>query len=331
LKYSFSFFIPVFSFLTWFLINFEEAKDQLFNRTGEVTANTFLNMPAVKNIFSTIIGNANQSLVHNLYLQLHMISFLLTLIFLAYFLFKKLNIKNKILEVNNFFKILSISVFILIIIMAPYRPYFLMTSFLSIILLVLFLINHLPYSLDTDNQKVRSNKIGLFSYVYLIALLLPLSLPVFHLLKNYISNGNYDNHHKTIEMLSPYLDDNKHIFITTGQLLPLFTDRISEDFQNIQKLKKEKVHWYFPIADTPGFYFKDLMSKDIRNDHLLMQDAIWGSLKKTTSTTNNITCLSLKGSRDYVNLYNPKILFEDRQNIFLLSDKVVPSSKCLKK
>jgi hypothetical protein len=330
LKFSFSFTLPFCSFLAWFFINIDAAKDQLLNRSSEVAANTYLNMPAVKNIFSTIIGDSNQSIVHNLYLQLHMGTFLLTIVLLTYFLFKKVDKNNKIFYEANFLKFFSISIFFLILIMAPYRPYFLLTSFLSIILLVLFLISHSSYSIANAPNQVRNNKIRLLSYVYLIAFLLPLSLPVFHLMKNYISNGNYDNHHKTIEMLSPYLDDNKHIFLTTGQLLPLFTDRISKDFQNIQKRKKEKVHWYFPIADTPGNNFKDLMRRDIKNDHTLMQGAIWGSLKKTTSTNDNITCLSLKGSKDYINLYNPIILFEDRQNIFMLSNQVIPSNQCLK-
>jgi hypothetical protein len=328
LKYSFSFLIPVFSFLIWCFINIDAAKDQLLNRTSEVSANTYLNMPAVKNVFSTIIGDVNQSIVHNLYLQLHMLSFLLTLVFLSYFIFKKISVNNKTPEVTKFFKILSISLFILIFIMAPYRPYFLLTSFLSIILLVLFLISHSSYSIDNAPNQVRNNKIGLLSYVYLIAFLLPLSLPVFHLMKNYISNGNYDNHHKTIEMLSPYLDEKKHIFLTTGQLLPLFTDKINKDFQNIEKLKQERVHWYFPIADKPGVYFKDLMKKDIENDYMLMQGAIWGALKKTTSSNSNITCLSLKGSSDYINLHNPKILFQDRQNIFILSNEVIALDHC---
>jgi len=147
-------------------------------------------------------------------------------------------------------------------------------------------------------------------------------------MKNYVSDGKYDNHHKTIEALSPYLDEKKHIFLTTGQLLPLFTDKINKDFQNIEKLKKERVHWYFPIADKPGVYFKDLMKKDIENDYMLMQGAIWGALKKTTSSNSNITCLSLKGSSDYINLHNPKILFQDRQNIFILSNKVIALDHC---
>ena len=75
------------------------------------------------------------------------------------------------------------------------------------------------------------------------------------------------------------------------------------------------------------------MNQDINNDLDLMQGAIWGSLKKTVlfNNTNEIACLSLKGGKIYINLSNPQIIFEDRQNIFLLSNKVVPSNECLSK
>ena len=60
-----------------------------------------------------------------------------------------------------------------------------------------------------------------------------------------------------------------------------------------------------------------------------MKDAIWGSLKITASFNNEVACLTLKGDEHYINLYNSKILFEDRKNIFLTSTKVIPATRCL--
>jgi len=72
------------------------------------------------------------------------------------------------------------------------------------------------------------------------------------------------------------------------------------------------------------------MHRDIDKETYLMQDAIWGSLLKTTSFNkqNTIACLSLKGGEFFINLYNPKILFKDKQNIFLTSSQVSPSDRC---
>jgi hypothetical protein len=112
----------------------------------------------------------------------------------------------------------------------------------------------------------------------------------------------------------------------------LFSKKISADILLLSTPYKEKIHWYFPIADSPSPKFKLLMNEDIKRDLNLMQGAIWGSLKKTVRLDegNKIACLSLKGSQNYINLYDPEIIFEDRQNIFLLSNKVVPSIKCLR-
>jgi hypothetical protein len=148
--------------------------------------------------------------------------------------------------------------------------------------------------------------------------------------KNYTTNGVYDNHSKTLEILAPFLYDNRHIFITTAQLLPLFADNISTDFENTRKSKKRNIHWYFPVADSPSMMFKKLISADVKKERHLMGNALWGALNKTTTfnSSRSIACLSLKGGDFVINLHKPKVLFRDRQNIFLTSLKVIPSKRC---
>ncbi len=55
-----------------------------------------------------------------------------------------------------------------------------------------------------------------------------------------------------------------------------------------------------------------------------------GRLNKTTvfNKSRSIACLTLKGGVSVINLYNPKTLFKDRNNIFLTSLEVTPSNKC---
>jgi hypothetical protein len=331
-KYVLSFFLPILSLLLWFYINLDVVKDQLFNRVEEVSSNSIFNMPAVKNIFFTITADNHQSLFHNLYLQLHMLTFVVTLILLFYYFIKKENESNSGLNLSQFFKFLSFSILILIIFMSSFRPYFLLASFLSIISLAFFVTLHVSESLNIKIDQLNSKKSYLSFFICLIAFTLPLSLPIFHIGKIYVSNGSYDNHHNTLKAVRPLIEDDQEIFITTGQLLPLFSRKISTDILLFSPPYEEKIHWYFPIADSPSPQFKLLMNEDIKRDLNLMQGAIWGSLKKTVlfDDANKIACLSLKGSQNYINLYEPEIIFEDRQNIFLLSDKVVPSIQCLK-
>jgi hypothetical protein len=110
----------------------------------------------------------------------------------------------------------------------------------------------------------------------------------------------------------------------------LFAKNISKDFYNLPFNKSRHVHWYFPIADSAGAKFKDLMQRDILNETHLMSNALWGALRLTTSFNkeNTIACLKLKGGDFFINLHNPKILFKDKQNIYLTSPQVNPSDRC---
>jgi hypothetical protein len=332
LKYLTTFFIPVIIILGWFLINIEAAQDQLFNRVEEVASNTLVSMPSVFNIFSVIIGDTEKTFAHNFYLQAHMATLLVALLFLVFYLFRKENVQRNEVHVYKFFKILALSIFALLLFIQPFRPYYLLISFLSIITVVFFFITHI-FSANLDEQlDIQSDqKTYVMPLIYLISISLPLSLPILHTMKTYLSSGSYYNHHKTLNVLTPFLTNNRHIFITTAQLLPLFSENISTDLHNTHFAKGRYIHWYFPVADTPGARFKELMQQDINIETHLMQGAIWGALIKTTSFNkqNTIACLSLKGGDFFINLYNPKILFKDKQNIFLTSSEVIPSNHCL--
>ncbi len=326
-KYTITFFVPIALFMIWFFINYNTAKDQFFNRAQEVATTSF---PAIVNIFSILQGDSNLSIIHNVYLQLHMATLVIILLFLVFINLKYSPKNSNDISVIRTFKVLSFSIFFLLLIMQPYRPNYLLISFLSVITASFFLSTYILH--------VSSNKEGLHlpnikkKLIYVSIIFLALSSPMVHMAKIYISNGNYSNHHKTIDELGYVYNEEQHIFLTTAQLLPLFAKNISNDIKNIAISDGQKVHWYFPVADTPGQIFKELIYKDIENDVILMNQSIWGALKKTVKFYSNqsIACLSLKGIDMYVNLHNPKILFNDKYNIFLTSAKASVSNKCIR-
>ncbi len=327
LKYMALFFIPIGILIIWVLMNIDAVQGQLFNRLQEVSS---ANMPGISNIFSTLVGDKNLTFAHNIYLAAYMLTLLLALILSIFYVIKSVNSKNTDF-IHTIFNMLVGFTFILLMIMQPFRPYYSLVSFLLIVSISFFVANHLSLS-NYSKTKCQGKSDKLYTRILKLIpfILLPLSFPLSHTAKNILSNKVYDNHHNTIKVLEPYLSADKHIFITTAQLLPLFTKNISIDFYNTRFNKGRYVHWYFPVANSPGARFKDLMHRDIDKETYLMQDAIWGALLKTTSFNkqNTIACLSLKGGEFFINLYNPKILFKDKQNIFLTSSQVSPSDRC---
>tara|TARA_B110000008_G_C16808791_1_gene499859 strand:- start:62 stop:931 length:870 start_codon:yes stop_codon:yes gene_type:complete len=287
-------------------------------------------MPGISNIFSTLAGSESLTYMHNIYLATYMSSLLLALVVSIFYVIKSINSKN-VDSVHTVFNMLTIFALILLMTMQAYRPYYLLVSFLLIVSISFFVTNHLSLSNYSEagsqgkSEKIYTRVLKLTPFI-----LLTLSFPLSHMAKITLSNEAYDNHHNTIKVLEPNLSADKHIFITTAQLLPLFSKDISIDFYNTRFNKGRNVHWYFPVANSIGARFKDLMLRDIDKETNLMQDAIWGSLLITTSFNkqNTIACLSLKGGEFFINLYNPKILFKDKQNIFLTSSQVSPSDHC---
>ena len=73
-----------------------------------------------------------------------------------------------------------------------------------------------------------------------------------------------------------------------------------------------------------------MINNDIIRDIPLMQNAVWGSLKKgaSFSKNNQTACLSLKGTKKKVHLLNPKTIYEDRKNIFLIAASVIVAKSC---
>ena len=149
-------------------------------------------------------------------------------------------------------------------------------------------------------------------------------------MKVYTTGGSYFDHNRTVQQLDKYLTSDTHIFITTAQLLPLFSGRINKDFRNFSCASTKKVHWYFPIADSPGFNFKKLMDQSVNNDISLMNGSVWGSLKKFVLFDKDSlsACFPLKGGEHFMRAENPKIIYEDGDVIFLTSSRIFPSDDC---
>ena len=325
-----SFFMPILALLVWFLVNLGEVQRQFINRVSEVST---VNFSGVRNIFSIITGDSSQTFLHNLYLSLHMLPLLASLLLLLVFLLW--NNKDNIVNTNivTLFKLLSISVFLLLFSIGPLSPYYLLISFLSIILLIFFLLNNnfLIEKFKTIRKKNVSKNGKFFKIlVYIFLSFLPLSLPAFHSMKVYTTNNTFFNHHETLYHLESNLSDDTHIFITQARLLPLFSDRINEDFSNFSKVQNKQIHWYFPIGVPAKEETIELMTQTLNNDMNLMQGAVWGSSKELSliDEKNQSACLLLIGGKHFIRMDDYKILYEDRDNIFLTSDKVITSNNC---
>jgi hypothetical protein len=323
-KFLVIFFIPLLFFAIWFFANFEVAYDQLFSRINHEMREGVFKFSSVIDMLSVITGKGGNSAIHKAYLGVHMMTLLASLLSLLGFLFfsKRLYSPNK--RIINLFLVLSISVVSLFILMEPWPAYYLLISFLTIILVVFYMTSLL---LSNKIFLNFSEHLGKKLYFKVFVVFVILSLPFFHLLKIYIHDGNYFNHHKAIDILSSKAPNAGHIFINSPQLLPLYADAINKNFSNKVDKRKIKVHWYFPVPDSPSVKSQELMLQSIVNDTVEMQGAVWGTLKEYLSLRGNSGCLTLAAKKHYLKIDGVKVLYEDRDNIFFISNNVKLSTK----
>jgi hypothetical protein len=245
------------------------------------------------------------------------------------FLRNKANYRDN--KIDNLFKILSLAILILLSSMESWPPNYLLIAFLAIISVVFFVARLLfsNSNLMTWCHHVGS-KLNFKPLVYFISTLFILSLPISHSLKVYAYDGYYYNHHKARGKLDSILSGDEHIFITSAQLLPLYSDKINKDFSTIRNMKKENIHWYFPVFTSHlGPLSQELILQSITKDAILMQGAVWGASKLyfTFNENSNLACLVLIGGKHYIKIKGIKELYEDRDNLFFLSESAKPSSK----
>lgn len=322
-----AFLVPLFLFFTWFLFNFEVSYDQLFGRIDRATGDGLFTLTAPNQMISIITGNSDKTLAHKFYLGLHMLTLLIELLFLFLLFFIKSKSFNTDHKVINLFKIVSLSTFALFLLMESWPANYLLVSFLAIISIIFFIFN---LSFDGDSLIRRILQIQTYQnfriLIYSSAFFFILSLPIFHSLKVYASNGNYFDHYETIESLSIPLYDSNNLFINSPHLLPLFADLINHNFHN-DKDKGTSISWYFPVSDSPTIASQELMLKSIVNDLNSMQGAIWGTLKEYFSINANSACLTLATKKHYLKIDKIKVLYQDRDNIFFISHGVNLSTK----
>jgi hypothetical protein len=333
LKFVVIFFVPLSLFLIWILLNFDVAQDQLLSRVGQATNKSLLHFTSVIEMFSVVIGDSGRTFTHKVYLALHMFTLLVEILFLLFFFFLRNKANYRDNKIDNLFKILSLAILILLSSMESWPPNYLIIAFLAIISVVFFVVRLL---FSKSNLMTWCYYIGSKLYfkplVYFISTLFILSLPIFHSLKVYAYDGDYYNHHKARGKLDSILSGDEHIFISSAQLLPLYSDKINKDFSAVRNMKKENIHWYFPVHhSSPGPLSQELILQSITKDAILMQGAVWGASKLyfTFNENRNLACLALIGGKHYIKIKGIKVLHEDRDNLFILSESAKPSSKVL--
>jgi hypothetical protein len=281
-------------------------------------------------MFSVIIGNSNNTFAHKLYLSIHMLTLLIAILFLLFCLFLKNKSYREDNRITNLFKILSLAILALFCLMESWPPNYLLISFLSIVSVV-FYVTNLSFNKSSfivlNYYKYIGKKFHSTSFLCLVSSLFILSLPVFHSLKVYAYDGYYYNHHKARSELNNLLSGNEHIFINSPQLLPLYSDKIHKNFSAIRNNKKENIHWYFPVHfSSPSPKSQELMLQSIKNDVELMQGAVWGTMKAYFffDENSNTACLTLAGQKHFIKIKGVKVLYEDRDNLFFVSESAKP-------
>lgn len=322
------FLIPSTLFLGWFLVNFDIAFEQLYGRVSITTHSNFFTLESPRHMFSTIFGISDKSLIHKLYLGLHMFTLLielLVLLFLSLLSSKYYCLNERSL---NLVKVSSFATILLFFLMESWPGSYLTVAFLSFIYIIIYL-----FSLSVEKITVLNRFYGLISrkklkiLAYAFSVFFILSLPIFQSLKVYASNNQYFDHHKTLTELDGHLLDTRHLFINTPHLLPLFAKEINNNFLN-KESNGIYVHWYFPVSpDSPSIKSQEMMFQSILNDNAKMNGAIWGTLKKYYYQDNKSACLILAARKHYLKFDSAKVLYEDRDNIFFKSNKANLTTK----
>ena len=132
---------------------------------------------------------------------------------------------------------------------------------------------------------------------------------------------NFEDKFSTQYFVETALINEKNIFITSGLLIPYFSDSIVANNKNII--------WFFPTAKNPSEGFKKYFLREILNYKELYKDSTWGLLSKEVIQTKYGVCTNLKLNGKYLNLEKPELLFSDRMTVFLKSINASIDNKCL--
>ena len=132
---------------------------------------------------------------------------------------------------------------------------------------------------------------------------------------------NFEDKFSTQYFVETALINEKNIFITSGLLIPYFSESIVAN--------KKNIIWFFPTAVQPSEKFKKYFYREILNYKDLYKDSTWGLLSKEVIQTNYGVCANLKLNGKYLNLKKPKLLFSDRMTVFLKSINASIDNKCL--
>jgi len=303
--------IPILFYLYWILLNFDSFQDQVLHRTGEVFIDGLA--LSLKYIWQIISENLS---VQTIYLKIYMLTFVITILGNIFLLFSVERVNTKNSHFENIFKITTLSMLFILLIIQPFRPYFMMISFLSIISLISL---GLGISKISIRETIFENNLKT-KFIYLIFILMSLSMIFSNETKRFFVD-NFEDKFSTQYFVETALINEKNIFITSGLLIPYFSESIVAN--------KKNIIWFFPTAVQPSEKFKKYFYREILNYKDLYKDSTWGLLSKEVIQTNYGVCANLKLNGKYLNLKKPKLLFSDRMTVFLKSINASIDNKCL--
>ena len=292
-----------------FYINLDTSFPQLFNRASGI-ANSSDNplLERVLLLFKKSFFITDNDLLHKIYDFFLSFPFLFSLSLILW------NVRSNTIFLKNFTLVL-INIGCIVIVMTQPVPGPMMTaSYLMMILLSVFLINFLKVN---KQKKLATNNWFFNSFLITLLCLAPIA-PVFvHTSKVQLTNQNYFDSKKTLDIVINSLLKEDKLIITTPQLIPPFTSYI---YETIIQDKRDNFYWLFPGGQTekPPLQIESLFKNQLRKVHDFPQNkSIWGVSKESiVFISEKSVCFTLRGQLASIKLYNIKKIHEDRDNIF---------------
>ena len=310
LTYVLSFIFPLLLLFLWFYINLDSSFPQIFNRTsGIANSSSTPLMEGIILLFKKTFFISDKEILYKFYDSFFSLPFLFSLILTFW------NIWFNPIFKENFILILLNIGCILIVMSQPFPGPMMSASYFMMILLSAFFIHFFEV-----NKLVKLPKTNKFFYSSLILILIaaPITPLIVHVSKVQLTNQNYFDSKKTLDIIINNLSKEDKLIITTPQLIPPFTAYIND---KVTGKHSDKFYWLFPGGQTekPAKKLESLFKKQLESVIQSSQNnSIWGLSKKSIiSTSGSVICFTLRGQLASIKLYNVNKIHEDRDNIFL--------------
>jgi hypothetical protein len=316
--FSFSFILPVIFLFYWYYLGYPLSLDFLLNRTNYIGESPFIIFKInIINLIKQSIFLTNSSIYIKFYQSIFTLPylFLLMIVFpITFFLFKK----KKFLfdqKITFFIFIFSLLNF------AYIKTYDYYNGVIAFFLLLFFC------SIFTKNQLFKnihkSSQLNLINFFCILIFIINSFFIITHTTKFLLSNQKYFNYSDTKNAVSPYLDNDTTLILTSEKLFGVFIKNFEN---NYSQENHNKTYMLFPFPDAGPTKNQLINAKVFLNTKLKSlktKNLIFGAKKITSNLNKNKKEIILffdKNLSLFIN-YN-KIIYEDKDHIFFIPKKI---------